>query len=110
MLRILDTIKTIKRKKTDSRGLPIVQFVIISNANLVQPVDTIRFNFLGSLLQVSFLNFKVTIDCGLKLYECCHFLSVTSEPDYRHVCVNIIKVEAEYCKPQMNEHIHTYID
>jgi hypothetical protein len=29
MLRILDTIKTIERKKTDSRGLPIVQFVMI---------------------------------------------------------------------------------
>jgi hypothetical protein len=39
MLRILDTIKTIKRKKTDSRGLPIVQFVIISNANMYERLD-----------------------------------------------------------------------
>jgi hypothetical protein len=35
MLRILDIIKTIKRKDTDSRGLPIVQFVISSNANMI---------------------------------------------------------------------------
>jgi hypothetical protein len=39
MLRILDTIKTIKRKKTDSRGLPIVQFVIIFNANMYERLD-----------------------------------------------------------------------
>jgi hypothetical protein len=38
MLRSLDTIKTIKRKN-DSRGLPIVQFVSISNANMYERLD-----------------------------------------------------------------------
>jgi hypothetical protein len=34
MLRILDISVTIKRKKSDSRGLPIAQFVISSNVNM----------------------------------------------------------------------------
>jgi hypothetical protein len=35
MLGILDTIKTIyQKKKIDSCGLPVVQFVIISNADM----------------------------------------------------------------------------
>jgi hypothetical protein len=40
MLRILDIIETIKGKiKTDSRGLPVVQFVINSNANMYERLD-----------------------------------------------------------------------